>query len=860
MIQHIHDITNFIRKRSEDRTLICVFFVILMSCFSANARMVRGEVVDSITLETIAYANVYFVNSSGGVLTDLRGQFTFRSTAPADTIIVSVMGYTPKTLLTSDNNIKILLSPTSTQLSEVVVHKSHQKYSKKNNPAVMLMERVRRDAPLHDPRKCSFYRYDKQGKISLGLNDYHFENESDKSKHKFGFLQEYVDTSYITGLPYLSLITKESLSSELYSDSRGHKQLIRARRSNGIDEAFHNDNISNMLTDIFREVDIYANDIPLMQNRFVSPLSNIGANYYKYFITDTLMIDNQQCIELTFAPHNPESMGFNGRMYIPVNDSVAYVKKLTMRVPSAINLNYINNLYIVQDFEPDTDNNIHKVKDVMGVELQLIPGTQTFYAERNTDYGNFSTHETPDWTEWFAVPGEDTVLPHADLADDTIWSNYALVPLSTELERPSLMSRLRKVPAFYWAEKVLTILVEGYVRTGRNSKFDFGPVNTLISVNTIEGARFRIGGMTTANLSKRIFARGYVAYGCKDKKFKYRGELDFSLIDKKYHSREFPVNGFRLSHEYDYDMIGQHYLFTNADNIFLSWKRAPSDKVTMRRLSKLSYIYENARGWSFEVSAQHQRQHSTPWLPFETASSEASSPKFLPHYNLTSIFFKVRFAPGEKFYQSNSDRLPINMDAPIVILTHEYGPKKLFGSDFEFNRTELSVQKRFWFSAFGYTDIILKGGILWSSVYYPALIWPNANLSYTIQPESYSLMMPMEFATDHYFSWDLTYWGNGVLFNRVPLIKKAKLREVITFKGLMGGLNKRNNPIYQKNILRFPSEAGISTLTRTPYMELSAGIDNILTILRVDYVWRLTYRNSPGIDHSGVRISLHFTF
>ena len=182
------------------------------------------------------------------------------------------------------------------------------------------------------------------------------------------------------------------------------------------------------------------------------------------------------------------------------------------------------------------------------------------------------------------------------------------------------------------------------------------------------------------------------------------------------------------------------------------------------------------------------------------------------------------------------------MDAPVFQLSHEFGPSGWFGSSFCINTTELSVSKRFWLSAFGYIDLMVKGGIIWSKVQYPALLWPNANLSYTIQPESYSLMNPMEFANDRYASIDFTYWANGALFNRIPFFNKLKLREILTFKTLWGGLSRRNDPQYNDELYRFPVDAVAMKMDRKPYMEIGVGIDNILTILRVDYVWRLTRR------------------
>ncbi len=204
------------------------------------------------------------------------------------------------------------------------------------------------------------------------------------------------------------------------------------------------------------------------------------------------------------------------------------------------------------------------------------------------------------------------------------------------------------------------------------------------------------------------------------------------------------------------------------------------------------------------------------------------------YYRRSSIGASVRFAPGERFIQEKNSRVPVNRDAPILQLSQEWGPKGFRGCHYSVCKTEISIWKRSWFSSFGYLDALIKGGIIWTQVPFPELLWPNANLSYTIQPESYSLMNPMEFAMDRYASCDLTYWGNGVLFNRIPIVKKAALREVVDFKCLWGTLSKRNDPSYNKKLFRFPTDANSQIMGNTPYMEISAGIDNIFKILRVD--------------------------
>ena len=223
----------------------------------------------------------------------------------------------------------------------------------------------------------------------------------------------------------------------------------------------------------------------------------------------------------------------------------------------------------------------------------------------------------------------------------------------------------------------------------------------------------------------------------------------------------------------------------------------------------------------------------------------------------------MRYAPKEKFIQSKWNRHSILPEHPVFTLKHRIGVKGVLGSDLNYQHTEASFQKRFWFSAFGYTDCILKAGKVWNKVPFPLLIIPNANLSYTIQKESYALMNAMEFFNDEYASWDLTYYMNGLIFNRLPLIRKLNWREVITFKGMFGNLSDKNrpDPLNTGTLFKFPYENDeYHYLNSTPYMELAVGIENIFKVLRVDYVRRLTYTDLPGIDKWGIRIQFHIQF
>ncbi|MDE5785794.1 MAG: carboxypeptidase-like regulatory domain-containing protein, partial [Duncaniella sp.] len=423
--------------------------------------------------------------------------------------------------------------------------------------------------------------------------------------------------------------------------------------------------------------------------------------------------------------------------------------------------------------------------------------------------------------------------------EDAFWTDFSRgnSDVASTSRVDAMTARLRHVPLYYWSEKILKILIGGYISTGKHSRFDYGPVLSTVSYNDLEGLRLRAGGMTTANLFRRVFLQGYGAYGFKDHKWKYNGVVEYSFTDKQYHRSEFPIHSIRLSHLYDVDKLGQHYLFTSPDNGLLSISRLSDKLITYHRVSALEYTLELRNNFSTRVKLQHERQEASPYIAFTDGYGQSRS-----HYGLASATVELRYAPGEKFYQQpGGARKCINFDAPVFTLSHTVAPRGVFGNRYTLNVTEASFQKRFWLSAFGAIDAKIKGGHVWSAVPFPNLLIPNANLSYTLQPESFACLNPMEFINDSYVQWGMTYWANGVIFNYIPLLKKLKLRESIMFNGIFGHLSRRNDPTLHPDLFTFPADANVQRMKQgLPYMEAAFGVVNILNLFRVDYVWRLT--------------------
>ena len=821
---------------------------------------ITGLVRDSVSHEGIPYASIALVGTNEGTLATDKGGFTINTRAKFSRLRVTAMGYSPKEIeiKAGQGSVVIIdMVAAGVELDEVVVRKGKEKYSKKNNPAVDMIRQLRQRRDDNDPRRFPYYGYSQYERMLLGFGDI---DDVIRKPEDQKWVEEYADTSLLTGKRVLPFSIKETVARDFYNRDT-HRQVILGTRSAGLDERIDQENIKKVLDDFMGEVDIFQNDVTLLTNRFVSPLSRIAVDFYKFYLNDTVYVDGERCAVLSFVPFTPQTFGFLGRLYVSLEDTTMFIKRVSMGVPHDINLNYVDRMSIVQDFERAPNGSRLKVRDNVEISMKLLPSLPVVFARRETSYRDHN-FERPEGGI-FSNKAEQTVDAGAPFMPDEFWQGYRPADVRTTTASMSgLMKRLRGSRLFYWAEQVVVTLVNGYLPTARVSKVDIGPLNTIISGNSLEGVRLRLGAMTNVNLSRHWFARAYLAYGCRDRKFKYMGSLEYSFTPKKSLDQEFPIHSLRLTHRYDVDKLAQHYLYTNPDNVFLTLRRHKDVRMQYLRTTRLEYRHEWYNHFSIALGFEHYVHEATQYVPFVHLDGTDRC-----RYTEAGFTAQLRFAPGETFYQARSYRIPINMDAPIITLTHTYMPRGFMGSLYEVNKTELGLQKRFWFSAFGYADVIIRGEKVWSRVAYPDLLMPNVNLSYTIQPEAFTLMKPMEFINDQALSWDLTYWGNGVLMNRLPLIKRLRLREVLSLRGVWGSLSDKNNPmatdashLTSNSIFLFPADALCQPMGKKPYMEAGVGIDNILTILRVDYVWRINYRDHAGTDRHGIRVQLHFNF
>lgn len=839
-----------------------MIFAVLLAALHARGESVRviGIVRDGTTLQGIPYASVTLRPSGASVVTDSRGLFEILAPDNTTSISAASQGYAPAQVPFRHSNTNLYdihLQPRASELRELVVTK--QKYSKRNNPAVDFARRIRRARDLTDPRRNDYYNFDRYERISYGINNFDTTANS-AAIRRMPYLVEHIDSSEIDGVPVLNLSVKET-ASKVNWRRQGHDQktTVTGMRSNGVDEFMDLENVNAVLDELVPEIELYDREIKLLRNRFVSPLSPLAPDFYRFYLVDTAAVipgSDLPQTALAFYPRNKSMFGFTGHIYVPTGDTTMFISRVEMAVSEEINLNYVKRLKIDQTFRRAPDGSRLKTADNLTTVLEVLPGTPQLYLSRKIAFSDHDFLLPANADSIFGRLGSSFRQDGAESRDSLFWEGARIMPRQEGERNIALLTpRLRSNKLFRFGEKALRLMEKGYVGTGKDSRFDIGPLNTIASYNSFEGLRLRLGGMTTANLAEHWFASGYGAYGFRDHRWKYGVEGEYSVEPKRYHPREFPVHSVRFGHRYDIDRLGSHYLYTNADNFVLSLERSSDRRFTYRRDSYIRYLLELRNNWSFGAGVQYSRQEATEFVPFRTAAGTV-----LNHFNQLTFDISLRWAPGEKFYQGTGFRIPIDDFAPVFMLRHSVAPAGFASSRYNINRTEFTFSKRFSLSILGAVDTSVLTGHIWGKAPFTELFASNANLSYIIEPESFALMQPMEFLNSSYVSLFATWNLRGALFNLIPGVKRLGLREIITFSGLYGRLDSRCVPSLSNNLLMFPADAGATRMNK-PYMEAGVGLDNILTCIRIDYVWRLNYRSVPHpVDRSGIRLALHFSF
>ena len=852
-----------------------LFFSLALMMFFATAgfaqkmTVVKGRVLDSETKEPLPFVNIAFVGTSIGTTTELDGSYLIESKWASDSIQISFVGYEPLRLPVQTGirqEVNVSLVPTSIRISTVEIKAKRGRYRRKDNPAVELMKNVIAHKNDNRLESMSFYELDKYEKIQFDLNNFDPEKLKKKKAFKnFQFLFDYVDTSDLNGKPYLPIFIQES-SSKVYfrKEPESKKEYRKGVKVTGMEEYVDLQDMTTMLEVLYQKVNIYDDNIRILDLPFMSPLSPLANTYYRFYIMDTAaVVNNYPCIKVSFMPVNNQNIAFKGDLYILRDSSYALVKA-DLGVTRQINLNFIQDLSLVQEFEKNGE--VWTLKnDLLRIDFSPLKSGNGVYGTRRVSYKDFLYNQP---RESWVYDGTESIVEAADTykKDEVFWVEARHDSLSrSEQNIYEMIDTLKQVPTFKTILNTFSLLGTGFKAIG---PVDLGPLAAFSSFNPVEGLRFKVSGETNLKMHPKLMMAGYAAYGLNDEEWKYGGSLLYSFRDN---FKQNPKHFFRLAYQKEVNLVGQILEFYRPDNFFLSFQRGTIDRMLMIKKYSAEYLLELDNHWSWRFHFMHADQETRGSLALNRFNPELQETELVNQINVSEAGLMVRFAPNEQYVQGRSYRTPFYNRHPVFVLKYAAGLKDVLGGSYAYHNASFNVSKRFYLSLLGTMKVDAEVGKIWGEgVPYFMLYLPRANQSYVYRLNAFNMMNYQEFVSDEYAWFMAEHNFNGLFLNNIPLLRKLKLREVITFKAIYGRLTDSNNPNTDPSFIQFiRNEDGSSvsyTLEDKPYMEATVGIGNILKFLRVDVIRRLNYLDHPeiptlwGVKGMGLRVRVKVEF
>lgn len=884
-----------------------------------NSCSISGIIVDEQNGETLPFAQIYFIKSTSdkgsissgiGTTSDMDGAFSIGNHQGYTTLCIQMMGYKTELVTLKKGqhrkDVTIKLTPDVYGLQDIVVTPKHRKreYRRKGNPAVELIKEVIAHRDSASVRTEPFYTAETYNRMSFSVDNFNIDFTKPFWKN-FSFVEKYIDTTGV--YPSLVVSIRENQNLEYYQRKpHREKRILQKKRIFGVEDLVGSGTFQENVNAIFKDFDINEDNINILFNRFVSPLSkSLAVSFYQYYIMDTVLVDGYPCIDLAFVPVNSESFGFTGHLYI-VNDSTFKLKRYSLNIPPDINLNFVSN-YSVEHTYCQRENGLWAPERTNIYAKFYILNNQKGMLARQTKIYTGWDFDTPIDKEVFSAFTADEVEQTNDSTavrlDADAWEQIRPEPLTKyETSVYDLVGEFTANPMVATLIGIGNALTSEFIATAPaktiyDSKFDIGPIYNTYSWNTLEGSRIRFGGASTAKMHEQMFFRGYAAYGFADKRPK--GSLTLVYTFDKHKSQ--PYDGLRhhiqVMGQYDVEEPGQATDIIRRDHILMS---IPTGKPTLGfnqyvAHAQVEYMKEWQNKLSLKAVFDYTNCEAAGALTYNRveafdASGNIALQRMMPAYNCYEGRFTLRYSPGSRLYIDRmgcASPFAMENDAPLVELTHTIGflDDRMGGGDgFVFNRTEVMFDKRFWFSAFGHLDLRLQTGMIWNRVPFTKLYIPQTSTSIFLAQRSFNQMKPMEFLSDAYVALFATYYFKGWILNRIPGINRLKLRGVVSFAGMYGGLTDKNNPyLPQKGtgLYAFPNNATYdqdgyvaagctsSPIGKLPYMELTAGFENIFKFIRIDYIRRLTYndyllpdgihrRKMGAWGRNGVKVTVRF--
>ncbi len=801
------------------------YLILLLLIFNnqLNAQItLEGHIKDSITQKSIPFVKLKFEIASSYARTDTAGYFKIESTESADTLVINFIGYKEQRIpITNEfsGDKTIYLVESNTNLNTVVVKAGE-------NPAFEVLRKIKENKKFNNPEKLAAYECEVYNKMQFDVNNMSEKFEDRKVFKKFDFMMDYMDT--VNGERYLPVLLSESISDYYFKKApQQKKEVIRATRITGVD----NLQLGQFTGDMHQNVNIYNDYVELFNKEFLSPIADEGKLFYKYYLMEKDTIDGEVFYHLQFVPKRKGGALFEGEFWV-AGESFA-VKQVNAMIPDDVNLNYVSDFYVEQRYSCLDGTNYVLTNEVMTANFDLFNEAEQsklmgVTIHKDVNRKNFVLNEPKDFD--FYVK-DVVILDSADQREENYWEAERHSDLSTEEAGViEMVDSLKNNRSYRFYENLTYLAYTGHWRKG---PIEYGNIYSIYNQNVVEGTRLLLSLRTSNKFSKKVEISTFVGYGTLDKEWKYGGSLRWKI-------QESPREMLRFAYRKRIDQLGLIATVGDVGNSFSTLlSAAPLDKLTMVNQGSVGL----EKDWNFDMRTFNTVEWKK-YIPLGSSDYSRINPESGDTSRIGSLTsFQIRnqimFVKEEKFLKGQFDRISLGSKYPIVSLTHTWGIKDFLLSEYDFHRLDLIWTHRPRIGMAGRLEYTIHAGKIFGTVPYPFLQIHQGNETYYIQDNNFNLMNYYEFISDQWVRVLFEHHMQGFIMDRVPLVRKLKLRLVYSGKMVIGSYSEKHNkelllPFYSKEL-------------SSPYYEVGVGLENILKFIRVDAIWRLSYRDNVDL-------------
>ena len=831
---------------------VCIFFFAFVSFVQAQTK-VSGVVLDENN-EPIPFANVVFINTKIGVTTDIDGKFNLKSDKDFTAIEVSYTGFTDRIVNLSGNvveNLRVKLK-NGQQLKEVVIVTRPKKHlSKKENPAYRILQGIWAHKKKNGLKLVKAYEYKKYTSVAIGLSNLDSVFLKKTMAKQYDSIVKIIKSGKKDKRFFVPIYMKENYES-VYGNNKIQKERIdtEAERNIGVSQyGFLFDRISNTFTD----VNVYQDDIEILNKTFVSPISTRGYGIYDYVLKDSIVENNIKSYLIYFFPRQEGTIGFEGSFKV-VDKSFA-LTEVTMRVNKNINLNLVRNLSVEKTFKIVDDTIFLPERDFYEGDFTLFTKNDQekgLFVRKNTVFSEYDLNPSRD-NDFYELKINQIRRDQFEQKED-FWDKIVTKDPNLGGTR-KIIGELKDNPRVKSVSTAITIISTGYFDLFKDVQF--GSLWQTISNNNVEGLRLTAGLRSFRTPDDRFRTKVYTAYGTLDTQLKYGGEMKYLITQE-------PRIVVGATHINDNIQLGGQSmqvndLITSANETNLLIARGTN--YFLSRIIKNTFYFDLAIHNNLHLTLTGVHRYIRSASPDDFSIDYSYDNGTTVRSTLTDFAANVglTYTPKRVLYGFGVDQRFGATLYPTYVLKYTRGISGFLGSELQYNKIQASVSRPIFVSNFGVFKPYLEVGKSFEALPLPLLFPVAANQSFSVDSKTFCLLDYYDMVTDTYIMGSFQHHFNGYFFNKIPGLKKLKLREIGFYRAIYGSISQENSAINQSSIQ-------YEAPNRAVYAEYGFGIENIgygnFRPLRFDFVWRTNFQNVNGPEppRFGIRIGFNPTF